>query len=222
MTAEQAIFAIAGPICVLSGMIAVTRTTARSTAVALASTLTAIAVLVFGLGEAALGAVLLAAALLLGLAMWAGASRLREASLIAPLASRPALGLAGGLLAVALAALVVVAALRTALPGEASAGAWPTGSYVALAGLLAGVAAFGMVARASPFTLLTSVQLLLGAAALTFAAATARFGQAAGAVAGIVVVGMAAGESVVALAIVAATARARGHADVDARTADGS
>lgn len=137
MTAEQAIFAIAGPICVIAAANAVLRRDPLTAALSLTVTLFSLAVLFLGLGAPFLAGVQIAVyagaimVLLIFVIMLLGVSHVAL-----PRLRRPALELAGPLIAAALFGVLAVAILRGGLPPASGAAA--DTSVDALADLLFG------------------------------------------------------------------------------------
>ena len=138
MNPEEAIFAIAGPICLVAAYAAVTRREPLSAALSLTVTLVALAVLFLGLGAPFLAFVQIAVyagaimVLLIFVIMLLGTSHVATPRLI-----RPSLGLAGPLIAAALFAVLAAAILRSALP-PASSDALPKDHVNAVADVLFG------------------------------------------------------------------------------------
>lgn len=138
MTPEQAIFAIAGPICLIGAASAVTRRDPLSGALSLTVTLFSLAVLFLSLDAPFLAGVQIAVyagaimVLLIFVIMLLGVANTEM-----PRLARPSLELAGPLIAVALFAVIAIATLRTALP-EASSDAPPIDHVNAVADLLFG------------------------------------------------------------------------------------
>lgn len=119
MTGEQAIFAIAGPICLIAAANAVTRRDPLSGALSLTVTLFSLAVLFLGLGAPFLAGVQIAVyagailVLLIFVVMLLGVSHADV-----PHVRRPSLQLVGPLIAFALFVVLASAILRTSLPEE--------------------------------------------------------------------------------------------------------
>ncbi|HZP96063.1 MAG TPA: NADH-quinone oxidoreductase subunit J [Candidatus Limnocylindria bacterium] len=138
MNAEQAIFAVAGPICLIAAASAVTRRDPLSGALSLTVTLFSLAVLFLGLGAPFLAGVQVAVyggaimVLLIFVIMLLGVS---HADL--PRLRRPALQLAGPLIAAGLFTVLAVAILRSELP-PASSDALPDDNVAAIADVLFG------------------------------------------------------------------------------------
>lgn len=138
MTAEQAIFGIAGPICVVAAANAVLRRDPLTAALSLVVSLFSLAVLFLGLGAPFLAGVQVAVyagaimVLLIFVIMLLGVS---HAEL--PRLRRPALQLAGPLIAAALFGALGIAIVRGGLPPVATAAA-PDDTVDALADLLFG------------------------------------------------------------------------------------
>lgn len=136
MTPEQAIFGIAGPICVVAAANAVLRRDPLTAALSLVVTLFSLAVLFLGLGAPFLAGVQIAVyagaimVLLIFVIMLLGVSHVAV-----PHLRRPALELAGPLIAAALFGLLAAAILRSALP-PASATPLPEDTVAALADTL--------------------------------------------------------------------------------------
>ncbi|HEU5286792.1 MAG TPA: NADH-quinone oxidoreductase subunit J [Candidatus Limnocylindria bacterium] len=146
MNAEQAIFAVAGPICLVAAASAVTRRDPLSGALSLVITLFSLAVLFLGLGAPFLAGV--------QVAVYAGAIMvllifvimlLGVAHTDLPRLRRPALQLAGPLVALALFGILAVAILRGGLP-PAATDALPEDNVAAVADLLFGRYAFAFEA----------------------------------------------------------------------------
>lgn len=85
-----------------------------------------------------------------------------------------------------------------------------------LAAVLAGLGVYGILARRHAVLMLIGVELLLGAAGLLLVTASRTGGDASGQVLTLFVITIAAAEVVVALAILLALFRARGHVDLHA------
>jgi NADH-quinone oxidoreductase subunit J len=138
MTPEQAIFAIAGPICLVAAFSAVTRREPLSAALSLTVTLVSLAVLFLGLGAPFLAFVQIAVyagaimVLLIFVIMLLGTSHVQM-----PRLRRPSLDLAGPLIAAALFAVLASATLRGSLP-PASSDALPDDEVNAIADVLFG------------------------------------------------------------------------------------
>src|SRR5438270_9916855 len=121
MTPEQAIFAIAGPICLIGAASAITRRDPLSGALSLTVTLFSLAVLFLSLGAPFLAGVQIAVyagaimVLLIFVIMLLGVSHAET-----PRLTRPSLQLAGPLIAVAMFAVLAVATLRSTLPDASS------------------------------------------------------------------------------------------------------
>lgn len=117
MTAEEAIFAIAGPICLVSAFSAVTKREPLSAALSLTVTLVSLAVLFLGLGAPFLAFVQIAVyagaimVLLIFVIMLLGVSHVDM-----PRLHRPSLALAGPVIAAALFTVLAIATLRGGLP----------------------------------------------------------------------------------------------------------
>jgi NADH-quinone oxidoreductase subunit J len=138
VTPEQAIFAIAGPICLIAAASAVTRRDPLTSALSLTVMLFSLAVLFLGLGAPFLAGVQIAVyagaimVLLIFVIMLLGVSHTEL-----PRLRRPSLQLAGPLIAVAFFGVLAVAILRSELP-PASASALPDDNVNALADVLFG------------------------------------------------------------------------------------
>jgi len=138
MTPEQAIFAIAGPICLVAGFSAVRQREPLSAALSLTVTLVSLAVLFLGLDAPFLAFVQIAVyagaimVLLIFVIMLLGVSHVDM-----PMLKRPSLGLAGPLIALALFAVLAAAILRGSLPA-ASTDPLPEDHVNAIADLLFG------------------------------------------------------------------------------------
>ena len=136
MTPEEAIFAIAGPICLVAAASAVTRRDPLSGALSLTVTLFALAVLFLGLGAPFLAGVQIAVytgaimVLLIFVIMLLGVSHTDV-----PRLRRPSLQLVGPLIALALFGVLASAILRTHLP-DAVETPLPEDNVGALADLL--------------------------------------------------------------------------------------
>lgn len=91
----------------------------------------------------------------------------------------------------------------------------PIGYYMALAGLLFALGVAGVLLRRSAIVVLMSIELMLNAANLTFAAAARSLGQMDGQVYVFFSLTVAAAEVAVGLALVVAVYRAYGATDVD-------
>jgi NADH-quinone oxidoreductase subunit J len=136
MTAEQAIFAVAGPICLIAAASAVTRRDPLSGALSLTLTLFSLAVLFLGLGAPFLAGVQIAVyagaimVLLIFVIMLLGVSHAEV-----PRLRRPALQLIGPLIALALFGVLATAILRSSLP-DPVATPLPDDNVGALADLL--------------------------------------------------------------------------------------
>lgn len=146
MTAEQAIFAIAGPICLIAAANAVLRRDPLTGALSLTVTLFSLAVLFLGLGAPFLAGVQIAVyagaimVLLIFVIMLLGVSHTEL-----PRLRRPSLQLAGPLVAVALFLVLLGAILRSELPAPAAADL-PEDNVSAIADLLFGRYAFAFEA----------------------------------------------------------------------------
>ena len=138
MNGEEAIFAIAGPICLVAAYAAVTRREPLSAALSLTVTLVSLAMLFLGLGSPFLAFVQIAVyagaimVLLIFVIMLLGVSHAPQPRLV-----RPSLGLAGPLIAAALFAVLAIATLRSALP-PVSPDALPDDQVNAVADVLFG------------------------------------------------------------------------------------
>lgn len=138
MTPEQAIFGIAGPICLVAAANAVLRRDPLTAALSLVVTLFSLAVLFLGLGAPFLAGVQVAVyagaimVLLIFVIMLLGVSHVEL-----PRLRRPALQLAGPLIAAALFGTLSIAILRGGLPAEATT-TLPADTVDALADLLFG------------------------------------------------------------------------------------
>ncbi len=146
MTVEQAIFAVAGPICLVAAASAVTRRDPLSGALSLTVTLFSLAVLFLALGAPFLAGV--------QVAVYAGAIMvllifvimlLGVAHTDLPRLRRPALQLTGPLIAAALFGVLGAAVLRSELP-PAATDALPEDNVSAVADLLFGRYAFAFEA----------------------------------------------------------------------------
>lgn len=138
MTAEQIIFATAGPVCVIAGANAVLRRDPLVAALSLTVTLFSLAVLFLGLGAPFLAGVQIAVyagaimVLLIFVIMLLGVAHTPP-----PRLRRPALGIAGPLIAAALFGVLAAAILRSTLPAAATT-SLPDDNVGALADLLFG------------------------------------------------------------------------------------
>jgi len=138
MTPEQAIFAIAGPICLVAAASAITRREPLASALGLTVTLFALAALFLGLGAPFLAFVQVAVyagaimVLLIFVIMLLGVSHVDV-----PHLRRPSLQLAGPLIAAALFIVLAIATIRSALP-PASTDELPADAVNAIADVLFG------------------------------------------------------------------------------------
>jgi len=146
MNTEQAVFAIAGPICLVAAASAVTRRDPLSGALSLTVTLFSLAVLFLSLGAPFLAGVQVAVyagaimVLLIFVIMLLGVSHAEV-----PRLARPSLQLAGPLIAASMFAVLATATLRSTLP-DASTDAPPADHVDAVADLLFGRYAFAFEA----------------------------------------------------------------------------
>ncbi|HEY8807887.1 MAG TPA: NADH-quinone oxidoreductase subunit NuoK [Candidatus Limnocylindria bacterium] len=84
-----------------------------------------------------------------------------------------------------------------------------TAAYLLLGAVLFGTGALGTLVRASAVGRLVGVELMLGAAILTFAAAAAGLRELDGQVAALLVVAVAVAQSVVGFSLIAGVRRSR-------------
>lgn len=89
------------------------------------------------------------------------------------------------------------------------------GWYMALAAVLFGIGAAGVLVRRNALVMFMSIELMLNAVNLTFVAAGTGLGLIEGQVAALFVVVVAAAEVTVGLAILIAVFRGRATADID-------
>jgi NADH-quinone oxidoreductase subunit K len=87
--------------------------------------------------------------------------------------------------------------------------------YLALAALLFGTGALGVLVRRSPLIVLLSLEIMLNGANLALIAFSRQQGQEAGQVFAIAVMAVAASEAVVGLGLIVAMSRRRVELDVD-------
>jgi NADH-quinone oxidoreductase subunit K len=87
--------------------------------------------------------------------------------------------------------------------------------YLALAALLFGTGALGVLIRRSPLIVLLSLEIMLNGANLALIAFARQQGQEAGQVFAIAVMAVAASEAVVGLGLIVAMSRRRVELDVD-------
>jgi NADH-quinone oxidoreductase subunit K len=90
--------------------------------------------------------------------------------------------------------------------------------YVAVAGMLFAIGAFGVLIRRSPLVVLLSLELMLNGANLALIAFARLHGDASGQVFALAVMAVAASEVVVGLGLIVAMARRRLELDVDKLT----
>jgi NADH-quinone oxidoreductase subunit K len=91
--------------------------------------------------------------------------------------------------------------------------------FVSVSAIVFGIGMFGVFTRRSPLILLLSVELMLNACNLALIAFARQWGDHAGQVFALVVMGIAASEVVVGLGLVVAVARRKADLDVDRMTA---
>ena len=149
MTPPEIIFAIAGPICLVAALSAVTKRDPLSAALSLTVTLVSLAILFLSLDAPFLAFVQIAVyagaimVLLIFVIMLLGVSHVDM-----PRLRRPSLGLAGPLIAAALFTVLAIAVLRSALP-PASSDALPDDQVNAIADLLFGRYTFAFEAASA-------------------------------------------------------------------------
>jgi NADH-quinone oxidoreductase subunit K len=91
--------------------------------------------------------------------------------------------------------------------------------FVAVSAIVFGIGLFGVFTRRSPLILLLSVELMLNACNLSLVAFARYWGDHAGQIFALVVMGVAASEVVIGLGLVVAVARRKVDLDVDRMTA---
>jgi NADH-quinone oxidoreductase subunit K len=91
--------------------------------------------------------------------------------------------------------------------------------FVSISAIVFGIGLFGVFTRRSPLILLLSVELMLNACNLALIAFSRQWGDHAGQVFALVVMGIAASEVVIGLGLVVAVARRKANLDVDRLTA---
>jgi NADH-quinone oxidoreductase subunit K len=91
--------------------------------------------------------------------------------------------------------------------------------FVSVSAIVFGIGLFGVFTRRSPLILLLSVELMLNSCNLALIAFARQWGDHAGQVFALVVMGIAASEVVVGLGLVVAVARRKADLDVDRMTA---
>ena len=87
--------------------------------------------------------------------------------------------------------------------------------FIAVSSIVFGIGLFGVFTRRSPLILLLSVELMLNSSNLALIAFSRYWGDHAGQIFALVVMGIAASEVVIGLGIVVAVARRRADLDVD-------
>jgi NADH:ubiquinone oxidoreductase subunit K len=90
--------------------------------------------------------------------------------------------------------------------------------FVSVSAIVFGIGLFGVFTRRSPLILLLSVELMLNSCNLALIAFARQWGDHAGQVFALVVMGIAASEVVVGLGLVVAVARRKADLDVDRMT----
>ena len=90
--------------------------------------------------------------------------------------------------------------------------------YLAVAGVLFGIGAFGVLLRRSPLIVLLSLEIMLNAANLSFVGFSRLFGEMDGQIFALAVMAVAAAEVCVGLGLIVAMARRRLALDVDTLT----
>ncbi|MEW6045049.1 MAG: NADH-quinone oxidoreductase subunit NuoK [Bacillota bacterium] len=91
----------------------------------------------------------------------------------------------------------------------------PLEAYVAVAGILFGIGALGVMVRRSPLAMLMSVEVMWGAASLAFIAFARRYLDMSGHVLAFLVMTVAAAEVAIGLALVVLIFRPREKVDAD-------
>ena len=91
--------------------------------------------------------------------------------------------------------------------------------FVSVSAIVFGIGMFGVFTRRSPLILLLSVELMLNSCNVALIAFARQWGDHAGQVFALIVMGIAASEVVVGLGLVVAVARRKAELDVDRMTA---
>lgn len=91
----------------------------------------------------------------------------------------------------------------------------PVGYYIALSAILFTIGAVGVLVRRNPLVMFMSIELMLNAANLAFAAFGRELGSLDGQILALLVVTVAAAEVVIGLAIIVTIFRSRQSIDVD-------
>ena len=91
----------------------------------------------------------------------------------------------------------------------------PTSLYIALSAVLFTTGAIGVLIRRNPLVMFMSIELMLNAANLAFAAFGRQLGSVDGQIFALLVVTVAAAEVVIGLAIIVTIFRSRRSVDVD-------
>ena len=87
--------------------------------------------------------------------------------------------------------------------------------FIAVSSIVFGIGLFGVFTRRSPLILLLSVELMLNSCNLALIAFSRYWGDHAGQIFALIVMGIAASEVVIGLGIVVAVARRKAELDVD-------
>ncbi len=91
----------------------------------------------------------------------------------------------------------------------------PTAAYVAVATVLMGIGALGVLLRRSPLAVLMSIEVMWSAANLALVAYARRWADMSGQILAFVAITVAAAEVAIGLALVVLTFRPRSRVDVD-------